>query len=93
MRYLWIVALLSLSACGNTAIKKIGSDYNASLDAYKACVRASGPEGCRREKAILDADAQRYQSMWAAINGATQASGSDGPAVYQPIGGGTYIRY
>lgn len=89
---LLMVAVMLVGGCANSAIKKIGTDYNQSVESYKACVRASGPDACRKEKAIMDADAQRYQSTWAAIGNAERATG-DGPAVYQPVGGGTYIKY
>ncbi len=92
MRIVLLALELALAGCGNTALKKIGTDFNQSLESYKACVRASGPDACRKEKAILDADAQRYQSTWAAVNGSIRAA-DDGPAVLQPVGGGTYIKY
>lgn len=100
MKRMAILGLLMLSACGNSAgveaVKKIGANYNQSLEAYKECVRAKGAQSCTNEKAILDADAQRYQSTWSAINGASgpgETISSYRPQVYQPVGGGTVVRY
>jgi hypothetical protein len=95
MKQLVMIGLaMALSGCGASALKKIGSDYNDSLEAYKHCVQANGPEGCRKEQAILAADAQRYNDAWSAINGGRGAAGAGSrTAVYQPVGGGTYIRY
>lgn len=83
---------MMLTGCGVAAVSKASTDYNQSLASYKQCVMAKGPDQCRGEKAILDADAQRYESTSAALNGGGSGN-SYRPAVYQPVGGGTVVRY
>lgn len=63
MRWIALVALLGLSGCGVAAANQTRADYQRSLSAYRECVQANGPDGCRREKAILDADAAAYTNV------------------------------
>lgn len=86
MRLITLIGMLFLAGCG--ARQEAVSNYRQSLASYKECVRASGPEGCTREKALLDADAQRV-----ALNNGANSGSDTRAAVYQPVGGGTYIRY
>jgi hypothetical protein len=53
---------LVLAGCGAAHLNRTRNAYEGSLAAYKACVHAKGPDQCRSEKAIMDADSDAYTS-------------------------------
>lgn len=63
MKTLAIVVLLALSGCGVATMNQTRADYQRALVNYRECVNAKGPNGCTREKAILDADSAAYVNV------------------------------
>lgn len=85
----WIVLILLVAACGGpTAAQR--EQINATQQVVDQRVRsgqmteAEGRQVMAKLKADMEAERRRTYAIM------TQG---DGPAVYQPVGGGTYIRY
>jgi len=90
-----LILFLAVGACssGNGALQKIGNDYAEAFANYRSCLREKDPEDCRQERAVLDANADRVKLVLGASAPQTSATTTHYPAVYQPVGGGTVIRY
>lgn len=83
-----LLGLLAITACGPTPAQRDQISATQAVVDQKVRAGEMSPEQGRLIMATLraDMDAERRR------NYAIMTSG-DGPAVYQPVGGGTYIKY
>lgn len=88
---LWILAAIGLTvaACGQSTAErdKISATQAVVNERVKAgtMTEAEGKLAVAKVKADIEAERRR--------NYAIAVSGGDGPATYQPVGGGTVLRY
>lgn len=68
MKIVVLIALVALTGCGVAERQTTRANYARSLDVYRSCVQANGAEGCQRQKAILDADAEAYTNARNDVN-------------------------
>ncbi len=88
MRALIFIGLLVLAGCGNPT-------QTEQINATQAVVDQKVRDGrmTPAEARLTMADLKASISAERRRNYAIATSGGDGVSVYQPVGGGTYIRY